>query len=475
MPWLESPWLRNGPALAKKSSDNVEVIKMEKKWEEMSPAERQEAQLQKWLSPKDPEGKDFKFQSPQAEKTYKERVTRLKDATQMKKPDRVPVFIIHGFYPALYSGLTPREVMYDYEKCASAWKKFNVDFAPDGHIGAVVPGPGKLLDILDYKLYSWPGHGVAPEYGYQCNEGEYMKADEYDAFIEDPSNFYSNTYLPRIFGALQAFTAPSLTNVLEMYGVGYPFIPFGVPPVQAAYKALLEAGNEALKWIVAMGAHNAEMTAIGLPAFWDGPAKPPFDMIGDTMRGTKGIMTDMYRQPDKLLKALEVMTPLVIRMAKGSVVASGVPIVAIVMHKGADGFLSDEQYKKFYWPTFRKVLMGFINEGIVPFLFAEGGYNTRLEVIRDLPKASVICWFDRTDMAKAKKIVGGTNCIGGNVPPELLSVGTPQQVKDYVKKLIDTCAPGGGYILGNGTVLEQSKPENLHAMIDTAKEYGVYK
>jgi hypothetical protein len=449
---------------------------MEKKWEEMSSDERQEAQFQVWLSPKDPQGNDLKFQSPAAEKAYKERVNRFKDAIQMKKkPDRVPVFNIYGFYPAPYAGFTPQEVMYDYDKCVEAWNKFVLDFAPDGHIGAYVPGSGKLCEILDYKLYSWPGHGVSPTFSYQCNEGEYMMADEYDALIQDPSNFYCNVYMPRIFGALQAFTAPSLSNVLEIYGLPLNFIPFGLPPVQAAYKALLEAGSEALKWVGAMVAHNIAMATAGFPAFWDGPAKAPFDMIGDTLRGTKGIMLDMYRQPDKLLQAMEVMTPLVIKMGIGGVKAAGVPVVAVVMHKGADGFLSDAQYKKFYWPTFRKVLMGYINEGIVPFLFIEGGYNSRLEIIRDLPKGKVIYWLDRTDMAKAKKILGDVGCIGGNVPPDLLAVGTPQEVKDYVKKLIDTCAKGGGFILGNGTVMEDAKPGNLHAMIDTAKEYGVYK
>jgi len=451
----------------------MEVTKMEK---QLSPEEKQEAWFQKWLSPKDPQGNDLPFQSPEAEKAYKERIIRLKDAVQLKKlPDRVPVFTTYGFFPAVYAGFTPQEVMYDYDKCLTAWNKYVLDFAPDGHIGAVVPGAGKLLEILDYKLYKWPGHGVAPEYGYQCNEGEYMMADEYDALIDDPTNFYNNIYLPRIFGALEHFKVPTISDPLEMYGIGFNFIPFGIPPVQAALKALMEAGNEALKWVGFMGAHAAAMAAAGFPAYWDGPSKCSFDMIGDTLRGTKGIMLDMYRQPDKLLQAMEVMTPLTIRMAVGSVKASGVPVVAVVMHKGADGFLSDEQYKKFYWPTFRKLLMGLINEGIIPFLFAEGGYNSRLEIIRDLPKGKVWLWLDRTDMAKAKKILGDVMCIGGNVPPDLLAVGTPQQVKDYVKKLIDTCAPGGGYILGNGTVIEQAKPENLHAMIDTAKEYGVYK
>jgi hypothetical protein len=77
----------------------MEVTKMEK---QLSPEEKQEAWFQKWLSPKDPQGNDLPFQSPEAEKAYKERIIRLKDAVQLKKlPDRVPVFTTYGFFPAV--------------------------------------------------------------------------------------------------------------------------------------------------------------------------------------------------------------------------------------------------------------------------------------------------------------------------------------------------------------------------------------
>ena len=133
-----------------------------------------------------------------------------------------------------------------------------------------------------------------------------MKADEYDALIHDPSNFFSNTYFPRIFGALEPFQMlPALTGILEMYGVAYNFIPFGVPPVQGALKTLMEAGNEVMKWLGTIMAWNMETTAAGFVSLLGGFTKAPFDVIGDTLRGTKGIMLDMYRQPDKLLQAME--------------------------------------------------------------------------------------------------------------------------------------------------------------------------
>ena len=168
----------------------------------MSSEDKQEALFNKWLS-----AEGVTFASPEAASAYRARVTRIKNAVQMKRlPDRVPAIILPSFFPAHHAGITPREAMYEYSKVAAAYSRFLMDFQPDAHIGADMPGPGKFFDILDYKLYSWPGHGVAPEQSYQTNEGEYMKADEYDALIHDPSNFMSNIYFPaylRRLGCIQ--------------------------------------------------------------------------------------------------------------------------------------------------------------------------------------------------------------------------------------------------------------------------------
>jgi hypothetical protein len=443
----------------------------------MSQEERRESLFQSWLSPKDPSGAALKFQSPEAEKSYAAAVTRIKDAVQMKKkPDRVPVCLMPSFYPAYYAGMTPRDVMYDYDKCVAAWRKFTLDFKPDLQMGATGPGPGKFYEILDYKLYAWSGHGVRPESPYQCLEGEYMKADEYDALIEDPSGFFVHTYLPRVFGALQPWSMlPGFTGILEMYGVALNFIPFGLPPVQNSFKALFEAGAEALKWAIPTGGFDLEMAATGIPPLLGGFTKAPFDVIGDTLRGTKGLMMDLYRQPEKVLKAVEALTPIMIKLGVGLAQMTGKPLIFIPLHKGADSFLSDAQFRKFYWPTLKEVMLGLADGGAVPLPWAEGGYDSRLEVIADLPRGTA-CWvFDQADMAKAKATVGKNNCIAGNVPSSALSLASPEEVKGLVKTLIDTAAADGGYILCNGAFFDEAKPENLTAMLKFGKEYGVYK
>ena len=107
-------------------------------------------------------------------------------------------------------------------------------------------------------------------------------------------------------------------------------------------------------------------------------------------------------------------------------------------------------------------------------LFAEGNYTKRLDIVKDLPRAGVIWWFERTDMTLAKKVLGDTACIAGNVPPSLLCTGTPQEVKECCRQLIEVCGKGGGFILTGGADMNKGNPLNLHAMMEAAKEFGMY-
>jgi uroporphyrinogen-III decarboxylase len=182
----------------------------------------------------------------------------------------------------------------------------------------------------------------------------------------------------------------------------------------------------------------------------------------------------MYRRPDKLLEATDMVLEQMVRRTIDSVNALGVFTVNFPLHKGDDTFMSNKQFEKFYWPSLKKLILALIDEGIMVSLFCEGSYNNRLEYIGDFPKGWVTWQFDRTDMAKAKRIMGKNCCIVGNVPSSLLAFGDVNDVKEYCRKLIETCAPGGGYVLTGGTAVTEAKPENLRALMEAAREYGVY-
>ncbi|MBW2370572.1 MAG: hypothetical protein JRH15_22085, partial [Deltaproteobacteria bacterium] len=282
--------------------------------------------------------------------------------------------------------------------------------------------------------------------------------------------------LPRTCGIFESFkTLPPFTTWFGYYlSIVENTALFGLPEIVGALESLAKAGAEALKWGMGLVEESAKYMAMGYPSMRGGSAAAPFDVIGDWFRGTRELMMDMYRRPEALLKALDKLVPILVQMGVAGARQTGNPIVALMLHKGIEGFMSVDQYKTFYWPTLRKVMMGLIDEGCVPMPLFEGENTSRLEIIKDIPKAKAIYWFESIDIVKAKEILGDTVCFRGNVPISLLSLGTPQQVKDYVKNLIDVVGKDGGLMVDCGIWFDEAKHENIKAMVDFTKEYGVY-
>lgn len=411
------------------------------------------------------------------EELFRERSKRVEDAVQLKVPDRVPVAPNFGFFYAKYAGITCEEAYYDYDKWKMAVNKTVIDFEPDMYTSPrfTVLSPGPLLEMVDFKQIKWPGHGVSPNHSFQFVEGEYMKAEEYDAFLQDPSDYVIRTYMPRIYGALVPFKMlPPLHSMMVGYAAVRLTAELARPEIITALKTLSKARAESLRWRSIMDSLREELTEMGFPSSGESIAVAPYDVIGDFLRGMRGVMLDMYRRPDKLIEATEKVLPM--QLQAGVLIAkrSGNPRVFIPLHKGAEGFMSLEQFKTFYWPTLRKLVIGLIDEGLTPWLFIEANYTSRLEIIRDIPKGKAIYHFELTDIFKAKEVLGDVVCIRGGVPNSLLCTGTPQEVKDYCKKLIDVVGRGGGFIMDAGAVIDEAKPENIKAMVDFTKEYGVY-
>ncbi len=441
---------------------------MDKNWNNLSPEEKREKRFERWLSTE-----NMTFNSPEAEQKYKDIVTRFIRVIKLEEPDRVPVMLPTGTTPIYMAGMTYKEAMYDSDKLIKAYEEAFKIFKADDYASPMIFS-GKASEFLDTKISKYPGHGLPDNgHGNQFVEGEYMKADEYDMFINDMSDFIFRRYLPRTMGLLDPMkNFPPLSHSL-----GFPNMflsPTGNPEVQEMLLKMVEYGKEEAKWQIPMMKFRQMAQAEGYPSMMGAYAHAPFDLMGDTLRGTRGIIMDMYRQPEKLHQAMEKLVDLNINIAVEAANMSGVPVAMFPLHKGDDTMMSDQQYREFYWPTFRRVIMGLIEEGVVPMLFAEGKYNERLEIIKDLPRSGVVWYFDQTDMFKAKEILGDTACLMGNVPTSLLCTGTPAEVKEYCRKLIEVAGKGGGYILAGGAMLDKGIPENIHAMSEAAFEYGIY-
>lgn len=138
--------------------------------------------------------------------------------------------------------------------------------------------------------------------------------------------------------------------------------------------------------------------------------------------------------------------------------------------------MSNADFARYYWPTFEALLLGLIEQGLVPYLFVEGSYNQRLDLIADagLPPGATLWVFDQTDLVEVKKNFGGWAAFMGNVPASLLHAGTAKQVADLVKKLIDTVGQDGGYAVSTGAVIDHAREDTLRAMLDACAQYGAY-
>jgi len=434
--------------------------------------QKREQRLQRWLSPP-----GIKFRDAKAEKLYKERVNRFIKAFLCTEPDRVPVIVPAGNFPLRYSGLTLKQAMYNPAIIRPAWKKFIADFDNDmdDFLGPAGINSGRAMEILEYKMFKWPGHGLADDVEYQQYvETIMMQENEYDALLKDPSDFGFRVLMPKAVGALEPLKSfPPLNSLMGM-PMAFAF-PFTRPEVRDAFQKLMEAGMELEQFMKELRLVNLDAITAGFPMGMGAVALAPFDMIADHLRGTQGTAIDMYRQPGKLLEATDMVLEQTIQRTIASVNAMGTFVVNFALHKGDDTFMSNKQFEKFYWPSLKKLINALIDEGIIVSLFCEGRYNRRLEYIGDFPEGWVVWQFDQTDMAQAKRMIGNNCCIVGNVPGSLLSFGDVKDVKEYCRKLIEDCAPGGGYILTGGTVVTEAKPENLHAFIEISRKYGVYK
>jgi len=214
---------------------------------------------------------------------------------------------------------------------------------------------------------------------------------------------------------------------------------------------------------------------MGFPQYFQGAAMPPYDVVSHSMRGMSGTMIDMFRQPDKLLEVCEFLLKKTLERPMPEPNEYGNLRVFMTNTRGSDEFMSKKQFDTFYWPTFKKLVMGLIKKGATPCIFFEGNFTSRLEYLLEFPKGKILARLDTTDIFRAKEILKDHTCIEGNVPSSLLQVGTVQDVKDYCKKLIDVVGKGGGYILSPRSSTDEVKPENLKAMIEFTKEYGVYR
>jgi uroporphyrinogen-III decarboxylase len=403
------------------------------------------------------------------------RWQRILDSVALRQPDRMPVALYATFWLARYGGITCRQLMYDYEKCAELSERAILEFEPDAYSPMMFASAcGLALETIGFKQLQWPGHGVGDDQPYQYLDREYMKPEEYDEFIFDPTGFYLRTYLPRVASAFEGFEDlpyfPGLHYMRLVAGIR----PFAKPRLREAIEKVTKAAEE----IGRFGKHNAifnqRMAGLGYPLTNGITSVAPYDFIADYFRGARGMMTDLFRHKDKLLAALEKSSIFLLRQTVAQAQASRNPIVFIPIHWAPDNFMSDQQFRTFWWPTFRKMMIGLIDAGLIPMPLWEADCTKRLEIIRDIPAGKCIYWFERTDMVKAFEVLGDVVALRGNLSASLMTTGKPAEVDAEVRRLVEQVFHKGGKLILDASfgVPDETPVENVRAMFQAARKYA---
>jgi hypothetical protein len=409
-----------------------------------------------------------------------EREERIYGAITLETPDRVPVTMQTGVFACRYAGVPLSAMYYDQITYWEACVKTLVDFDPDTGGMAAVGTSGLINEVLDTLTQRWPGGNLPPDVPYQFVEGEYMKEEEYDLFLSDPSDFVLRYYLPRIYGTFKPFAGlPPLRTLAGGFFTGVlgllarpEFRDLGEKIGRAA------AEQERLNKLAADLAHLESQLGFAsqFGRLGRGGGGAPFDAVSDFLRGMRGTMIDIYRCPDKLLAACERIQEWRFAEAVPATpdALGHAPRVFMALHRGSDGFMSKKQFEKFYWPGLKKAILKAVDLGYIAAPFFEGIWDDRLEYLLDLPKGKVIFWCEKTNVFKAKEILGDHLCIQGGVPPTILQTGSPQDIEAHCKKLVKIVGKDGGLIVGPGSAMDYARPENVKAMIDSVKKYGQY-
>ena len=209
---------------------------------------------------------------------------------------------------------------------------------------------------------------------------------------------------------------------------------FGSREVSDALDALRKVSDESMKIVSYSRAFAEKSKEEGFPMEADAATQAPFDLLADFFRGTRGIMLDMYRRPDLLIKACETFLPFLIERAVRGAKASGNPRIFIPLHKGTDGSMSREHFLKFYWPTLRELMLALIEKGLCPCPFFEGEYASRLDIIKDIPAGKACYKFEMSDLAKAREVLGDGICLRGGIPRIAPRCGNSRRCQGVLQK-----------------------------------------
>jgi len=367
------------------------------------------------------------------------RRNRFEAAISLEAPDRIPVAPLLVSFPIRHRGLTQGE----------AWR--NLDMAFEAMLDTFDDLGG--FDVLFKTNIYWPmlggrfcnapirtlipGKQLPEDALMQIQEVELFSREDYDKIASIGWNAFWEGHYEKISGKSLSKLAETQNRLMEQY--------------------LREIGI---------------CEARGIPVLL-GVAVDSVLMAFSLCRTLTQFTMDLFEVPDKVQAAMDASCDDLIQNALDTIAITKKPLVHIVLERGSGAIYRLEIFERFEWPYLQRYVDAFISSKVTPWLHLDTDWSLNLPYFKKLPRGKCVADLDgTTNIFRAKEILRNHMCISGDVPAPLLTLGTPQEVEVYCKKLIDEVGRGGGFILTTGCECPiDAKFENVKMMIDIAKTY----
>lgn len=364
------------------------------------------------------------------EQLFQERWQRVLDAVALRTPDRVPVAPLGDAFAARVTGVKVADFC---TKPELAYPTMIDAFTRLGEIDGIQHASYNVhaLSTIWLSRVKIPGRDLPADDLWQVEEMELMEQADYERIQEEGWNAWFGRFLhEKIPGAFEGFYQ------------GF------VPTLPAAFAA----------W-----------EAQGIPVLSPVIFTIPFELFcgGRSMRE---FMLDLHRIPDRIQAAMDVAMPEIIEGARQAIRGLGIKGCWVGGWRSASEFLSPRLWERFVFPYFLQLVEAVVEEGIVCVLHFDSNWTRDLARLREFPKAKCVLSLDgASDIFKAKEVLGDHMCLMGDVSPRMLTIGTPDEVATYSRRLIDELGPSG-FILAQGCdIPPDAKPENVRAMIEAVR------
>jgi len=196
------------------------------------------------------------------------------------------------------------------------------------------------------------------------------------------------------------------------------------------------------------------------------------------MRGAENLFRDCYKHREAVIKAEEVITPVLVEYIK-AMCKTGVHAIVLDTLFASQSIMNKKMWMEIEGP-FTKIMADTIREcGCMPMVHNCGNgvyFDVQIEMMKPVAISFAYMPDDCKDAAELKLKYGKKTTLAGYVSPAAYAfLGTPEEMKLECKRQIEELGKDGGFILATGCEFPPNGSlMNAIAMMEAVELYGKY-